>query len=364
MKEIQYKDFSLSMHENKLRLDKPSLCHFELTFKCNFKCKYCYVDCRQRHGPDRRELSTEQVKLLLDKVYESGALWLCLTGGEPLIRKDFFEIYDYAKRRGFIISILTNASLLDEEKIAHFKESPPFTFEITLNSIRKNTFERISGVRGSFAKVMRTIKLLSRNKINFFLKSVVIRDNASELTEVKKFSQDLGVRFKPSLQILPRIDGDKTPCSLRVSAQEALELGKKLNIGLNIPELCFDNITSEAAEAEAIQLFPCGGGTRDQICLNPYGDMFFCLSLRDICADALSRAFESCFREFARIRERGFQTQSRCRYCSLRRFCSICPGKAYLETQDMEAPVEWFCALTHLSCGKIMAASMAKADKI
>jgi radical SAM protein with 4Fe4S-binding SPASM domain len=80
--------------------------------------------------------------------------------------------------------------------------------------------------------------------------------------------------------------------------------------------------------------------------------MFFCLSLREIHRDALKMSFESCFKEFAKIRERRFQTQSRCRYCGLRQFCSNCPGKAYLETQDMEAPAEWACELTHLSCGK------------
>lgn len=354
MKEISYKAFSRILHYKKLQLDKPSMCHFELTYKCNFKCNYCYVSCNNKQRLVKRELSTSQVKLLLDKVYETDALWLCFTGGDPLARKDFFEIYEYAKKKGFIISILTNASLLDEEKIAYFKESPPFAFEITLNSVSKNTFERISGVNGSFSKVMRMIKLLSKNKINFFLKAVVIEDNAHELLDVKKFARSLGVSFRVSAQIFPRINKDKVPCSLRISPQEVMELDKKLNLGLKLPVLCFGEKALRAASAEPISIFPCGGGTRDQICINPYGEMFFCLCFREVFRDILNnRSIESCFGEFAQIRERGFQTQSRCRYCVLKEFCFNCPGKAYLETQDMEAPVEWFCELTHLACGKI-----------
>ena len=109
MQKIKYKTFSLRLHKKNWQSKKPNLCQFELTFGCALHCRHCYSDCYNKARFIKRELNTKEVKLVLDKVYGQGMLWLCFTGGDPFSRKDFLELYAYAKDKGFIITIFTNA---------------------------------------------------------------------------------------------------------------------------------------------------------------------------------------------------------------------------------------------------------------
>lgn len=108
MEEIQYKTFSLNTHKKNWQINNPNVCQFELTFKCGLHCKYCYTDCYNKPDYSKDELSTKEIKLILNKVYDAGVIRLCFTGGDPLARKDFLDIYAYAKIKGFIITIFTN----------------------------------------------------------------------------------------------------------------------------------------------------------------------------------------------------------------------------------------------------------------
>lgn len=351
MKEIQYQDFSLRLHEKNWQLKKPNICHCELTFRCNFNCNYCYSSCYNKPDFIKRELAADGFKKILDKVYEAGALWLYFTGGDVLTRDDFFEIYNYAKKKGFIIMVMTNAALIDDNMAAKFRDAAPFEIYITLNSVREDTFERISGVKGSFSKVMRAIDLLLKHKINFKLSTMIIRDNVSQLPEIKKFVESLGKKFRPSSQIFPRLDGDKAPCSLRISPAEAIEINRKLNLRQPVPEDCFIKSTVQEDLSNS-SIFHCGAGSGDQISINPYGEMFFCLAYRHPAVDILTNSITECLRGFSRIAKSPYKTESDCRACSLWQFCFNCPGKAYLETGDLETPAGWFCELTQLSAEK------------
>ena len=99
----EYKDFSWSLHSQRGR--KPTVCQIELTYSCPLHCQHCYTDCYNKPSLAKNELSTAQVKLILDKCQKAGVVWLCFTGGDPVIREDFVKIYDYAKKLGFITTI-------------------------------------------------------------------------------------------------------------------------------------------------------------------------------------------------------------------------------------------------------------------
>ncbi|GAF88367.1 unnamed protein product, partial [marine sediment metagenome] len=115
MREIQYKTFSLRTHKINWLLKRPNVCQFELTFGCNLHCKHCYTDCYNKPAYLKKELKTREVKFILDKVYKAGVIWLCFTGGDPLTRKDFLDIYSDAKDKGFIITLFTNGYSMTEE---------------------------------------------------------------------------------------------------------------------------------------------------------------------------------------------------------------------------------------------------------
>ncbi|MEA3560790.1 MAG: radical SAM protein [Candidatus Omnitrophota bacterium] len=129
MKEIQYKTFSLRTHKKNWRIKRSNVCQFELTFKCGLNCSYCYVSCYNKPECIKNELTTKGVKFILDKVYNAGIIWLCLTGGDPLTREDFLEIYSYAKNKGLIITIFTNGYSMTKEIADYLEKRPPFVKE-------------------------------------------------------------------------------------------------------------------------------------------------------------------------------------------------------------------------------------------
>jgi len=342
LRDIPYKTFSWNTHKKKGKLNKLSVCQFELTFGCHLHCRHCYADCYNKPPHLKKELSIEEVKIILNKVYRAGAIWLFFTGGDPLTRKDFLKIYSFAQEKGFIITIFTNGYSMTQGIAEYFKRRPPFVIEITLNAVREDLYEKMSQVKGSFAKVMRGIDLILKEKLPLKIKTQVSRDNLEQLPKIKKFIEGLGLKFRPSYLLHPRLNGDLAPCNLRISPEEILNFdGKK-----SLPKDDCGLLPQATANRLEDDLFRCavkGGGG---IHIDPYGNTFVCNLIRKPSFNLLEfKLQEIRDKLLASVRKRKFTTVSKCKNCNLRRFCLNCPGKAYLETADMEAPVSYYCKL-------------------
>lgn len=345
MQEIFYKTFSLKTHKKNWQLKKPNVCQFELTFKCGLHCRHCYTDCYNKPGYFKKELTTRDVKFILDKLYNAGVIWLCFTGGDPLTRKDFLDIYSYAKDKGFLITIFTNGYSMTEEIARYLKQRPPFVIELTLNAATKERYEKISQVKGSFEKSMQGINLILKAKLPLKIKTQITKDNLEELPQIKKFLKDLGLTFRPSIDLYARLNGDTTPCNLRLSAKEILNLnGKKISF----EDDCNSNTREPRTEhrAPSTELFRCAIGGGDGIHIDPYGNTFSCNLIREPKFNLLKVGIEYARnRLLSLVRNRKFTTDSKCASCNLIDFCRRCPGRVFLETGDMEAPVEYYCQL-------------------
>jgi len=130
---------------------RPLSFDLELTARCNNNCRHCYinlpVDDRQAI---EQELSAEEIFRIADEALSMGTVWCLVTGGEPLLRDDFEEIYIGLKKRGFLISIFTNATALKASHIELFQRYPPRDIEVSVYGVTKKTYERVSRVKGSF----------------------------------------------------------------------------------------------------------------------------------------------------------------------------------------------------------------------
>ena len=348
MREIEYKSFSLNTRNNYLRLNKPGLCQFELTFGCAFHCGYCFTDCYNNRRFLRNELSTEEVKFILDKVYRAGILWLCFTGGDPLVREDFLEIYSYAKGKGFIIIVFTNGSRIDDETIKYFTKLAPFAIEMTLNALDEQLFEDISGVRGSFRRVMKAVSTIVKNKLPLKIKMQVTKDNSGEFLKVKRFAKRLGVKFTPDFTLYPRLNLDKSPCDLRLDPEEIVNLCRAQTKQSKNRKCPANSVPGKAGGG----LFACTVAAGDGFSIDPYGNIFQCYLIRNRAFNLLdcdlAYAHSSSLNDF---RDRVFLTNSRCGNCRLRGVCGWCPGKAHLENCDIESPIEYYCRLAKLTAG-------------
>ncbi|MCX5713937.1 MAG: radical SAM protein [Candidatus Omnitrophica bacterium] len=274
MQQKAYKDFSSQFFEKLLVGPGVARCQFELTFKCPLHCRHCYADCYNRPSLTSRELSTEKVFLLLDKIQKAGVLWLCLTGGDPLAHRDFKEIYIYARQKGFIITIFTSGVMVSEKIASLFKHYPPFNIEITVNGIRPDVYEEIAQVKGSFKRAFRGIQLLLDNHLPLKIKTLATRQNMHEIPKIRKFFLGKGLFHEMSFLINPRLDGDLAAIPLRLTPQEIIRVNRECN---NIP---IGEIDGAKRDAEMNRyLFRCAAGI-NEFHVDPFGMIFMCNMVR------------------------------------------------------------------------------------
>jgi len=358
IKEIQYKTFSWRTHKKNWQINRPNVCQFELTFSCDLHCKYCYLDRYNKPSFIKKELNTKQIKFILDKIYDLGAVWLCFSGGDPLKRKDFLEIYAYAKNKGFIITIFTTGVSMTKEIADYLEKKPPLVIEITINGVTKGTYERVTRVKGSYEKAMEGLNLILKKKLPLKVKTMATRQNLEELARIKEFLEERKIRFRPNSLLHARLDRDNTPCSLRIKPREISNIDRLFGVESTKED-------DDGAEVYNVhkrkrptnnRVFRCAMGGGDGINLDPYGDMFPCNCIRkpainflDSNLEIIKKTISERFREIANLE---FKSGSKCRSCGFVDLCLRCPGKALLETGDMEAPIEYFCELAHLAASR------------
>ena len=247
----------------------PMSALFELTFVCNHACSFCY-NC----PTGQKEMNTQEAIETLRKLAEFNILYLTLSGGEPLVRKDFFEIAGAARQMGFALRIYTNGYLIDEAMAQKIKAiANPVEMEISIHGGRPETHDRLTCVPGSFRKIVNAVKFLRANGIKVNLKCPVTKDNQEEVLEIERLAQELDARIHFDTVITPRDDGDKDPLSLMSSddflerfwTDEAYRTARKEPVPL----------PRHDAPGEAV----CGVG-RSSLAIDPYGNIYPCVQLR------------------------------------------------------------------------------------
>ncbi len=127
----------------------PLQVSIEVTRRCPLECQHCYNNLPMGDQDARnREMTKEEHFRMLDELVEMGCFWLLYTGGEIFARKDFLEIYTYAKQKGFLITLFTNGTLINERIADYLVEWPPFAIEITLYGRTKETYEQLTQIPG------------------------------------------------------------------------------------------------------------------------------------------------------------------------------------------------------------------------
>src|SRR2546428_6510899 len=142
----------------------------ELTYGCNLRCVHCYNPTHQA----KDELATAQITALIDQLAEAGGLHLAFTGGELFTRQDAFEIFAYAKSKGFAITIMTNATLITPERADRIRALSPHQVEVSIYGATQETYERVTRVPGSFRHFLSGVGLLRERAIQMIIKMPVM----------------------------------------------------------------------------------------------------------------------------------------------------------------------------------------------
>jgi radical SAM protein with 4Fe4S-binding SPASM domain len=316
----------------------------ELTFRCNLRCVHCYLGDHRGSGKPRAELSTAEVKRIFDQMADAGTLWLLLTGGDPLLRPDFQEIYTSAKRKGFILTLFTNGTLLTPAIADFLADLPPHRMEITLYGATRETYERVTGIPGSYERCMRGIDLLLERGLPLNLKAMAMTLTVAEIPAMKAYAESRGVDFRFDPMICNDIDQTQAPFALRLPADEVAKLDSTNPARVQAWREFYQK-QSEVVRDERY-LFSCGAGI-NAYHIDPFGQLSICMSARRPSYDLRQGSFQEGWEEFLRQVRFAPAEKSACRQCSLHSLCGICPGWSDSENQNFSKPVEYLCQIGH-----------------
>jgi radical SAM protein with 4Fe4S-binding SPASM domain len=328
------------------KLRVPLSGSFELTHRCNLKCVHCYLG-PQSNGKalQNAEMSSDRVHSLLDEITEAGCLYLLITGGDPLLRDDFPELYRHAKMNGLLVTIFTNGTLVTDRIIELFRELPPFATEISIYGATAETYEKITRVPGSHKECLSGIERLIDNNIKLNLKTILMTLNRHELSAMEDIAKNFGVKFRFDAAISPRIDGNNSTLNFRVSPEEAIEKEFSTSEQLESWVKLFKKFK---AYTLGDNLYGCGAGLTG-FHINPYGYLQPCMMTFDIRYDISQCGFLTGWNHIITwIRDKKAGTNFTCRRCDKINLCGYCPDFFRLENGAADICSEYLCKMGNL----------------
>ena len=268
---------------------------WELTCRCNLHCVMCYTDCFNTPDLIPQELSLSEIIRIMDEIHEAGCLDLCLTGGEPLARRDFLDIYACAKHKGFLVTIFTNGTLVTPKIADYWVQYPPAMIEISFHGLTEQSFDQITQGPGSYARCLEGIRLIRERNLPLTLKTTGMTVNRDEVLKIKDYVEGLGrdgldkVQYKFGSEIRPRLDGSKDTYQYQLPEQDVIAIEQA------DPEFQAERDRQDRQMEECLQL--CGGG-RYKFHIDAYGQLQLCSNNRRQSYDLRHGSFVEGFYKF------------------------------------------------------------------
>jgi radical SAM protein with 4Fe4S-binding SPASM domain len=333
----------------------PLTVSFELTRRCSFRCVHCYLGDQSAIRRQEQEINTAAVLRLIDEMVASGTLFLTLTGGDPMLRPDFIEIYHHAVCSGLLVTVFCNGSLVTEEIVRTFAQYPPRAVEITLYGAQQATFESVTQQPGSFAACMAGIERLRRANIRLRLKTMVLSLNRDDLPALWNMAEEMGVPFRHDCSIIPAVpNSDNGGCAntgrdlqdtLRFRLPPEQAAAADLSIAKVKEKLLELDSRDDAPLESSSKLYCCGAG-RSSCHITADGKMKPCIITMQPAVDVVDgggRFAESWNKISTQFPAQEARASFPCSSCKDRKFCTGCPGNFALETGDAEQAASFYC---------------------
>jgi len=339
---------------------KPLLGHLdiELTERCNNDCIHCCINLPMGDSAAReREMTTEETKRILTEAAALGCLSVRFTGGEPLLREDFEELYLFARRHGMKVLLFTNARLVTPRLADLFACVPPGErVEVTVYGMKPASYEAVSRVPGSYVEFRRGVDLLLDRRVPFVVKGALLPPNRNEMDEFEAWAAAIPAMDKPPgysmfFDLRGRRDSEvknRQIAGLRILPEDGVAiLGRRREAYLkDMRQFC----TKYMGPSED-KLFACGAG--HGTCVDAYGRAQRCMTLRhpdmayDLKTGSLHDALTSFFPRLREMRAANPDYLARCARCFLKGLCEQCPAKSWGEHGTLDTPVEYLCQVAH-----------------
>lgn len=325
----------------------PILGHLNLTDCCNLKCVHCYIEPKR---PSKKtlahELSTAEWKIIISDAVEDGCLFLTFSGGEPLLRSDFEEIYLHAVKSGVFVTIFTNATLLTEQHLKLFRQYPPMGIEISVYGSDAESYQRVTGDAGAWDRLLWALNALKKEGLPFLLKSILMQPLKDQLPAIRELALHFDVEMRIDPIIIPSYDGNVDVDRLRMTPEEVV------NFEMSIPEVQrtwrsgAEHMAKRAAQPlehpeHSERLYTCGSG-KNAFFVGATGAMQPCIMV--VKNPYIIR--EGSFHEgWVQLCDdiHSYKTSGKgCSTCQDMYFCGYCPPRNEL-SGGAEEPCEFYC---------------------
>jgi radical SAM protein with 4Fe4S-binding SPASM domain len=341
------------MSAKALKLNIPLSVQLDLTYRCNERCVHCYLD-HDDHG----EMTTAEIKHLLDEMADAGVFILTLSGGEIFLRKDFFELLEHARRLMFCVKLKTNAVLIRERQAARLRDLGVESIQISIYSHRPEVHDAITLIPGSLKRSLDAIRFLKAQGLKVIMANVLMAQNMHDYPGVRALAGELGVECTLDPTITPMMDGNRSVLDLGVDQTALRQVFRDTALVGDVEEFCA--IPAEPGEDD-LDATPCSAG--DTACyVSPYGEVFPCVQFPLPTGNVRQQRFVDIWRHSEQmndVRSIRVKDLTTCPSCTHVSNCTRCPGLAFLEG-NMRGPSSQDCGKSFARTGVPSANMLAK----
>ncbi len=336
-----------------LELGVPLSVHLDVTYRCNERCEHCYLE---HEGKD--ELTTGEIRNCLGQFAKAGTFFVTISGGEPLLRRDCFEIIEHARGLKFNVKLKTNAVLVGKEEARRLREAGVEQVQVSVYSPRAEIHDGITKLPGSLARTLEGIWLMREAGLKVTLANVLMRSNAADYAGVWELAAETGAQYTLDPTITPMLNGDSSILGMRLPSEELRTVFRDERLVGDVGEFCAPPAAIDDDIREGI---PCSAGLTSCY-VSPRGEVYPCVQFQLACGSLRRQSFAEIWAESAQLREvRGIRAKhlSTCSRCAHLGTCTRCPGLAFMEG-NMRGPSSADCEKSFVRTGVVSAGMMGE----
>jgi len=313
------------MNQRALNLGVPLSVHLDVTYRCNERCVHCYLD-HEDHG----EMTTDEIKDVLRQLSEAGSFLLTISGGEVFLRRDLFEIIEYARGLLFNVKLKTNGVMIREREAKRIRELGVEQIQISVYSHRPEVHDAITKLPGSLRRTIDAIRFLRSQGLKVTIANVLMSENFSDYLGVIALAKELGASYTVDPTITPKIDGDRSVLRLNIGDSDLRQVFRDPALVDDVDKFC---APPPPPGEDVMEGFPCSAG-HTSCYISPYGDVYPCVAFPLPSGNVRQQKFLDIWHgsaELKKVRSIRAKDLTTCSSCAHVGSCSRCPGLAYLE---------------------------------
>jgi radical SAM protein with 4Fe4S-binding SPASM domain len=326
------------------RLGIPLAVQLDITYRCNERCVHCYLD-HDDHG----ELTTAEIKKLLKELADASVFVLTLSGGEIMLRKDFFEILECARELMFCVKLKTNAMLIGSHEADRLRELGVDSVQVSIYSHRPEVHDAITKVPGSLKRSLDAVRFLRSKGLKVIMANVLMTENAQDYQSVRELASQIGVHSVLDPTVTPMMDGGHQNMGLNVHGDALKDVFRDPGLVGDVDEFC---AKPAAADEDVLSSAPCSAA-HTSCYVSPYGDVYPCVQFPLPSGNVRTKRFIDIWNhsdQLNEVRSIRLRDLTNCSSCGNVSMCTRCPGLAYMEG-NMRGPSTQDCEKSYARTG-------------